>query len=174
MADVRLIAIALLAACDAAGAAPGSVSGLQGPAGWQGLPDVAKAAQHELGATVTVEGVEAWGEPARGCYAVWIAVASGGTAEQLAEDVIAGLANPTPAIGAVGISAPARSVTLRDVTKPVGADGVLRLAFEQGGYRGKLAAKLGSGRIVALACFANQREPASCEPGCTALLGAIR
>lgn len=174
MADLRLIAIACLAACDAATAAPGAVSGLGPPAGWQALPDVAMAAHKELGSTVQVEGVEAWGEPARGCYALWIAVASGGSAEQIAEDILAGLASPTPATGAVGISAPPRSVAVRDVAKPVGIDGVLRLGFEQGGYRGKLAAKLGSGRIVTVACFANQREPASCEPGCNALLGAIR
>jgi hypothetical protein len=164
-----MLAAATLAGCVDAKAAPDVPSGMAPPAGWQALPEVAKAARDGLGSTVTVHGAEAWGEPARGCYGVWLAVTSGGAATQVVEDVLAGFAHPAGS----GSAAPAPFV-VSDVVKPTAGEGLARLAVTHGGHRGKVSARLGGGRITLVACFANQREPASCEPGCNALLGAIR
>ena len=54
-------------------------SGIRPPAAWQALPSVADAARAAASATgVTVDGSEAWGEPAMGCYALWIALRGAG------------------------------------------------------------------------------------------------
>jgi len=161
MAQYRLAAIAL-AACTAADAQPpAAASGVTAPAGWLQLPALASAAK--TGATaggVTVDGSEAWGEPGMGCYAVWVALhGSGGDAPALAEQVRGGLA--------------AASIEVKDVTAP-GADGLMTLGFAKAPYAGKLRARLGSGKIAALACFGNGREPKACERACDGVLGAMR
>jgi hypothetical protein len=168
MADVRLMLLAVAGmasgACGSAGAQPEAteqLSGIKAPAGWQALPPVAAAARTAMGASgVVVDGAEAWGEPAIGCYALWIALhgSGGGGAEELTQQILDGLA--------------AESIKATDV-KPASA-GVLALTLERAPYRGQLRARLDEGRIAALACFANQREPAACEPGCRALLGAVK
>jgi hypothetical protein len=175
MADLRLIAAAAaaIAGCSRAGAAPEQVSGLTPPAGWQALPEIAAAARAAIGAGAPVDGAEAWGEPAMGCYAVWLAIRASGAAEAIGKQVVAGFIGAAAGSGA---GAPARGGTmiLKDVAAPSGDEGVLALAFERGDHRGRLRARLGGGRIAALACFANQREPLACETACTALLGGIR
>jgi hypothetical protein len=174
MADLRLIAaaalpaIAALAGCGSAGAAPDQVSGLTPPAGWQALPAIATAARAAIGPGVEVSGAEAWGEPAMGCYAVWLAIRTDGGATAVAEQVVAGFA--AAATAGSGSGAP---LTIKDVTSPSGDEGVLALAFERGDHRGRLRARLGGGKIAALACFANPREPAACEAACSAFLGAL-
>jgi hypothetical protein len=51
---------------------------------------------------------------------------------------------------------------------------VLSLAFERAPYHGKLRAQLAKdGAITALACFWNDREPAACAAGCTAMIGSM-
>jgi hypothetical protein len=164
------------AGCGQAGAAPEQVSGIAAPAGWEALPQVAAAAKAALGARATVDGAEAWGEPAMGCYAVWLALRADGSAEAVGKQVMAGFT----ALAAGGSessgsgSGAGEPLVVRDVAAPEGDEGVLALAFERGEHRGRLRARLGGGKLAALACFANQREPAACEPACTALLGAIR
>jgi hypothetical protein len=166
MADLRLIAAAAaLAGCGSAGAAPEQASGLTPPAGWQALPEVAAAAKAVIGAPV--EGAEAWGEPAMGCYAVWLALRASGGAEAIGAQVVAGF---TAAGAGSGSGA---KLIVKDVAAPSGDEGVLALAFERGDHRGRLRARLGGGRIAALACFANQREPLACETTCTSFLGAL-
>jgi hypothetical protein len=172
MAGVRLIAAlagaaAALAACGRAGAAPEQASGLLPPAGWQALPGIAAAARDALGPGIEVSGAEAWGEPAMGCYAVWLAIRAAGGAEALAAQVVAGFT-------AMAGSGSGAALTFKDVAAPSGDEGVLALAFERGDHRGRLRARLGGGQIAALACFANQREPLACEAACTALLGGLR
>jgi len=164
MADVRLIAVLALAACGPAGAQPepaAVASGIKPPAGWQALPSVAASARTAASATgVTIDGAEAWGQPAMGCYAMWIALhGGGGGPDALTEQVLAGIA--------------AEKIEVRDVVKP-SDDGVLSLAIERKPYRGRLRARLQDGRIAALACVANEREPAACETACKALLGAVQ
>ncbi len=177
MAGLRLTAVAAaaaaaatvaLAGCGRAGAAPEQSSGLTAPAGWQALPEIAVAARGALDKGATVDGAEAWGEPAMGCYAVWLAIRAAGAAEAVAQQVIAGF---TAAAANGGAGAP---LTFKDVAAPSGDEGVLALAFERGDHRGRLRARLGGGRIAALACFANQREPLACDAACTTFLGAIR
>ncbi|HVK84004.1 MAG TPA: hypothetical protein VM513_07845 [Kofleriaceae bacterium] len=161
MALLRMMPIAL-AACGHAGAEPPVeqpvTSGIAAPAEWQALPEVARAAAAAAkGPGVAVDGVEAWGERSRGCYAVWIAMHGDGAS---ATAVLAGLAS--------------EGLTTRDVvTPPAPQDGLVTLAFSKGSYEGRLRARVAAGKVTALACFANDREPRSCDASCTALLGGI-
>jgi hypothetical protein len=176
MADLRLsaaiaaAAAAALAGCGRAGAAPDQASGLKAPAGWTAMPTVASAARTALGAGAEVEGAEAWGEPAMGCYAVWLSFRAEGGAEAIGQQVIAGF---TAAAMGSGSGSQATKMMVKDVAAPAGEAGVLALAFERGDHRGRLRARLGGGRVAALACFENQREPLACEAACTTLLGAM-
>jgi hypothetical protein len=99
---------------------------------------------------------------------VWLALGAPGAAEAIAQQVVAGF---TAAAAGSGAGA---KLTFKDAAAPAGDAGVLALSFERGDHRGRLRARLGGGRIAALACFANQREPLTCEAACTSFLGAIR
>jgi hypothetical protein len=169
MAELRLIAIGLLAlgACRSSEAGP--TSGLTPPTGWQPLPQLASAASDAAkSARITVDGVEAWGEPARGCYAAWFALrGSGGAPDAMADQVLRGMTVDPSLFG----------ILVHDVVKPAtGAKtGVLSLGFDRGAYRGRLRANLSSdGKLAALACFWNTREPIACEQACVGLLGSMR
>ena len=147
----------LLVGCSAADAQPVASSGLTPPAGWQALPAAATAARMAAGAAgVTVDGAEAWGEPAMGCYALWIALhGSGANADQLTREILDGLA--------------AEKITA--TLEP--GEGALAIAIEKAPYKGTVRAQLGSGTITALACVASDREPAACEATCKTMLGAM-
>ncbi|HSD91077.1 MAG TPA: hypothetical protein VLB44_26325 [Kofleriaceae bacterium] len=153
--------------CRASEAGPGS--GLTPPAGWKALPTLAKAATDAAAAArIVVDGAEAWGEPARGCYAGWLALAGGkGTPDKVADQLVASLtAEPSLA-----------GITVRDVVKPAAgaAAGILSLDFTHAPYTGKLRAQLArDGHIALLACFWNEREPVACETACTQLLGGMK
>ena len=160
MALLRLALVAL-AACGQAGAQPTAPppvpSGITAPAGWAALPELAQTVRDATKAEgATVDGVEAWGETARGCYAVWFALAGSGAT---ADAVIAGLA--------------AEKLATSNVVKPESGDGVTAVTFAKPPYTGRLRVRTQGGKLTALACFANQREPASCDAPCTTLLGAI-
>jgi hypothetical protein len=174
-----VLAAVALAGCGRAGAAGEQTSGIATPAGWQALPQIAAAAKEALGARAVIDGAEAWGEPAMGCYAVWLALRAEGSAEAVGKQVIdgftaAGSAGSAGGAGSAGDPANAAALVVRDVAAPAGDEGVLALAFERGEHRGRLRARLGGGTIAALACFANQREPGACEPACAKLLEAIK
>ncbi|MDQ3337880.1 MAG: hypothetical protein M4D80_22185 [Myxococcota bacterium] len=165
MADVRLIAI-LLVACADAGAQPPPASNIKPPAGWTAQPALVTAAKDALGKT-KIDGLEAFGEPAMGCYSVWMAVRGTGSATDLAEQLVRGLTEPDKK------KAPKRKVDIKDVVKPTAEEGVLALTFESAPYKGRLRARLGKGRITALACWSAQREPVACEQACTTILVAL-
>lgn len=154
MAHVRLIVV-VLAACADAGAQP-PASGIKAPAGWTPQPAIAAAAKTALGKNV--DGVEAFGEPAMGCYSVWMAVRGSGKATELAEQLVKSFD---------------KRIVIKDLVKPTADEGVLSLVFEHAPVKGRLRARIGKGKITALACWANQREPAACEQACTTLLGAL-
>lgn len=170
MAELRLILIAALAACQASEATPVSGgSGITAPAGWHALPAVAKAAGDAAKASgITVDGTDAWGETSRGCYATWIALRGGGAApDAMADRLVLGIKSEPALLG----------VLVHDVVKPAAGakSGVLSFGFERGLYRGMLHASLVSnGHIAALACFWNQREPAACEEACKGLVGSLK
>ena len=178
-----MIAVALVA-CSAAGADPAAAPrSVAHPEGWKQLPAVAAAVGAAAKADgVTIDSVDAWGEPAHGCYAVWLEL-HGGSAEApaLADQVLAGIARAAgPRDGAA--TAPAattrsaapwsEAVAVSDVVKPTAASGSLTLAFTSLPYRGRMRAQLGKGRITAVACFANEREPLACQATCAQLLEA--
>jgi hypothetical protein len=169
MAVVRLVAAAALAVigCNASEAGPGS--GLTPPAGWKALPTLATAATDAAKtARITVESAEAWGEPARGCYAAWLGLTGGkGAPDKLADQLVASLtAEPSLA-----------GISVRDLVKPEAgaAAGVLSLGFTHARYTGNLRAQLvRDGHIALLACFWNEREPVACATACTQLLGSMK
>lgn len=165
-----LVALAITA-CRASEADTGS--GLTPPEGWSAMPQLATAASGAVKQSgITVDGAEAWGEPARGCYAAYLALdGARGPAGVVAQQMVESL-SAEPALA---------GIVIHDVVKPgdgeasaSGEAGVLELAFERAQYHGKLRAKLvGDGHVHVLACFWNQREPAACERGCTSLLGSL-
>ena len=167
MAELRLILIVALVACRSSEAGPSS--GLTPPAGWTPLPALATAAT-EAAKTgkLAVDGVEAWGEPARGCYAAWFSVhGGGGAADAMADQLVRSLSVEPTLMG----------ILVGDVVKPAAGatSGVLSLTFARGVYRGKLRATLASeGKLAALACFWNFREPIACEQACNGLIGSMR
>lgn len=164
MAVVRLSVVAALAGCASAASQPTppppiKASGIKVPTGWQALPDLATAVENAAHADgITVEGSEAWGEPARGCYAAWISLRGGDANLLLADDIASGVAG--------------EKIQMTDVVKPP-SDGIMSFAFSRAPYRGKVKAKLERGRVIAIACFANDREPASCDATCATLLGSL-
>ncbi len=166
--------VVLLAACGQAGA--DSAAAVKLPEGWTALPTMVTDAKQALADESAV--VEAWGDQASGCYAVRIDHAGEGRAHAIAERVVEGLGG----------------VVLKDVRIPDDGSGsaaelpgLLTLSFERAAgpagsgvqgpastYRGTLKAKVGGGRVVVLTCFANERDPATCETACTTLLGAFQ
>ncbi len=148
MALVRLAAVVALASC---GRASGDTGGVTPPAGWRALPELANA----IGTAAQLDGVQAWGDPAKGCYAASIVATGGG---DLAGELLAALA--------------AEKVVTTDIVKPTNNTGVLAFTLERGPYRGMVRAQLEPDRVSALACYHNQREPLGCESACAAFLGA--
>jgi hypothetical protein len=166
--------VVLLAACGQAGA--DSAAAVKLPEGWTALADMAALAKQALADDQAT--VEAWGDQANGCYAVRIDNAGEGMAHAIAERIVEGLGG----------------VVLKDVRIPdegsgsaAKLPGLLTVSFERAAgaagsgvhgpasaYRGKLKAKVGGGRVVVLACFANERDPATCETACTTMLGAFQ
>jgi hypothetical protein len=159
MAQLRLMVLVVCAACGRSEAAPGS--GLAAPAGWRSAPEIAKAAGDAAGSGVTAS--EAWAEPARGCYAVWLALHGAAGPIDVASDQLVASVQKT------GASTSA-------IAKPAVAErGELVLAFEKSPYRGRLRAQLAkTGDVGVLACMWNEREPKACEAGCSTLLGSLR
>jgi hypothetical protein len=158
-----MIAVVVIAACGQAKAEPAAThSGLTAPAGWQALPQLAEAISSAARETkIAVDGVDAWGETAMGCYATWLAMSGGDAApDALADQVVAGLG--------------AAKLSVSDVVKPSSSGGTLSLRFERTPHRGRLRAELVKGRITAVACFSNAREPVACESACTTWIGAMK
>jgi hypothetical protein len=137
----------MLTAC---GRASGD-TGMAPPAGWVALPEIANA----IGATAKLDGIQAWGEPSKGCYAVSIAADGGG---DLVGELLAALA--------------AEKVATTDIVKPTGATGVLAFSIARGTYHGKVRAQIDTDRVAALACYHNDREPLACETQCATFLGS--
>lgn len=159
MADLRLIALCAFA-CTAAGAQP-PAGAIKPPPGWTAQPTVVAAAKEALGSKTVIDGLEAFGDPAMGCYSVWMAVRGAGSAKDLAEQIVKGLAGEQ------------RRVDIKDVVKPTADEGLLALVFESAPVKGRLRARIGKGKIVTLACWSTPREPIACDRACTSLLGAL-
>jgi hypothetical protein len=79
----------------------------------------------------------------------------------------------TAAGKAGGSAGAAPTLSISDVVKPSDADGVLAFAFARPPYHGRVRAQLGHGRIAAVACFANEREPLACDAPCTQVLQRV-
>ncbi len=163
MAVLRVIAALALAACGSAGAQPEPVSttSVTPPQGWQVLPAAATAATAAAGAPgIVIDNMQAWGEPTAGCYALWFALhdlqRSGG-AEAIAKEIVDGLIAEKFVVGDSSIT-----------------DGMFELAIERAPYKGRVRAQIGDGKLAGIACVANQRDPASCETPCKAMLGAVK
>jgi hypothetical protein len=153
----------LLVACRASEAGPGS--GITPPPGWQAMPSLATATSDAAKADgVVVDGAEAWGEPARGCFGAWLGLRAGARA-------------PDAMVDALVKSLAAEKIEVRDVVKPAAGAiaGTMSLVFEQAPYHGKLRGQLlKDGHMTLLACFWNDREPVACETACTQLVGSLK
>jgi hypothetical protein len=152
---LRLTVVAIVA-CSPASAEPADRAH---PPGWQQLPAITGAITTAARAGgATVEAVDAWGEPAAGCYAVWLGLRGrAADAAALADQVLTGAAGLAPS----------------EVARPTGADGVLAFGFARPPYRGRVRARLGDGRISAVACFGNQREPVACDAACAGVVQGV-
>ncbi len=159
MADLRLIALGALVACGSATAQPDPVAPVAPPSGWQRLPAAATAAKTAAAAPgITIDQIDAWGEPTTGCYALWFGLrGGGGGADTLAKEIVEGLTAERFTVGDSAVS-----------------DGVFELAIERPPYKGRLRAQVGDGKVAGLACVANTRDPASCDAPCNTMLGAIK
>ena len=156
-----------LAGCAVGEAAPPpSTSGITPPKTWSVDPALAKtAATAAAGDKVTVLGSEAWTAGGRGCYAIWLDLAGGAAPVDAAADALI-----------TAMTKELSGLAIHDLQKPVpGETGTLAFGFDKTPYHGRLRAEIQkSGELRALACMWNQREPKSCETGCTALLGAVK
>ena len=183
MALLRVIGVAIvacsavaLAACNAAGADPGAAPsrGAAHPEGWKQLPAMATAVGAAARADgVTIDSVDAWGEPANGCYAVWLALhGASGDAPALADQVLAGLSRPAARAGRPQNATAPGELAISELVKPVARDGVMAFAFASAPFRGRVRAQLGGGRIAAVACFGNERAPLACDAACARMVEA--
>lgn len=166
MGQLRLIALVVCAtACRASEAGP--TSGLTPPAGWRVLPELQTAATDAAKqANISVDLVDAWGDPARGCYAAWVGIRSNaGSPAKIAKPMLASLGADFPGL------------IVSDVVEPdPKADaGVLSLGFTRAPYRGRVRAAIAkTGAIGVLACFWNLREPIACDAACNSLVGGMK
>jgi len=174
------VALVAVVACRPAGAEPARRDAAERPAGWTQLAPIAAAAAAAAQAEgVTIDAVDAWGEPALGCYAVWLALHGGTTgAPALADQVLGSFRDAARTrdgaertrVGAAAAAGSQAAISLDEVVKPSEPEGMLAFSFARSPYRGRVRAQLGGGRVTAVACFGNQREPAVCEATCTRVL----
>ena len=155
MAELRMIALAVLAIGCRAEAGPAPGGGFTPAASCQPLHDLETAARTAIASDgVTVDTAEAFGERAMGCYVLHLA--------------LRGAANDPDRVAETLTQA---GLTVTELAKSAG--GPMTLAFARSPYHGRMRAQLAvPGAITAVACFWNQREPAACEAACTTLLGS--
>jgi len=156
-----LAALVALAGCQVAAAqqAPAPALTLAGviapPPGWTPLPAVATAATEAVGAAAL-----AWGDPGRGCYAV---VIGSRAAKQNPEDALAELGRGlTTVAGLTGWQ-----------VDGLDARGAVRRGPLTGALRATALAAGNDAVVVAAACVANPREPATCAAACQGVLAAF-
>jgi hypothetical protein len=137
------------------------------PKEWQRLPGVestAATAAGKIKAAVTT--VEAWGDPAAGCYA--IAIDARGS---VAEGVDASMARFAEALAPLGVDPEAVPKPVKDIV-----DAELPIATKE--LTGSVRIRMLRGadkrpQAVALACAANPREPERCKTQCEAMLAQM-
>ncbi|MBK7073475.1 MAG: hypothetical protein IPH44_14350 [Myxococcales bacterium] len=157
-----LLALLGLVACQAASAqqAPAptalALAGVIAPApGWQPLPAVATAATEAVGAAAL-----AWGDPGRGCYAV---VIGSRAVRQNPEDALAELGRGLAKVaGLTGWQ-----------IDGLDARGAVARGPLTGALRATAVAAGNDAVVVAAACVANAREPATCAAACQGVLAAF-
>jgi hypothetical protein len=138
--------------------------GVKPPADWVRLAEV-EAVATAAAATITgaTTAVEAWGDPAAGCYA--IAIDSRGAASESIAASAARLAKGLAPLGVDPAAMPAPVDDVLDAELPIATAelaGSIRIRM----YR--TPDKFPQG--IALACAANPREPARCKTQCQALI----
>lgn len=157
----RLAALALALAVGAladAHAAPAPARAL--PPHWRELPAVARVVTGAL-VPATVDRVEAWGDPAAGCFAASAVMRGAARDASVVRDEVIGSLRADPRLAQLVVHA----ATAR-------ADGGTDATFERAPYHGTLrATPAASGEVDVIACVWNEREPATCEAACKQLLG---
>ena len=163
------------------------------PASWRPLPDASHAMTEVMeeklaDAKLTSVTVAAWGDPARGCYALQLSAKEQGV--RLAE-VAAGLRKgfgvapePEPAAALAGEQAgsadatPAGSASGSASAAPPANAGSAELQFEvkpplAGTVRVRLRDDGASTRLTAAACFFHPRYPEQCKRHCERALASL-
>jgi hypothetical protein len=180
----RALAIAVggglaLAACSDATAAESAVPAAAGaagvldrmrveaPASWVRLPAVETAAgAAAAGIAGAVTTIEAWGDPAAGCYA--IGIDSRGTR---AEGVAASANRLVAELAPLGVAADAFT---KPVLEPVDESVAISLGELAGAMRVRIYRDAaGVPQAMALACASNPREPERCKVQCDGLFAQM-
>ncbi len=177
----RALAAALLcsgaAGCDArAQGAPDPLAGqspvpVAVPVGWSPLPEVAaagKTAAADAAGDRAIE-VRSWGEPSLGCFVTVVEVT--GTRDEhlakMAESLRVTLDAALDLDGWTFTDGPVAGKSA-EVSATIAGNGL------RGALRGKLVAEASRVPHAAVAaCFYNDRDPARCQPACTALLASL-
>ena len=134
--------IAIATGCGHADAQPGT------PPPWPAIPEIASSANDAAKAAgLSVATAGAWGDRARGCYAISIDL-RGGSAST-AQELVAALA-------ADGIA-----------TSDVAGTDIVTMAIARAPYRGRLRAAASGDELGVRACFWSDREPDACAKTCT-------
>jgi hypothetical protein len=146
------------------------------PASWRPLPDASHAMEEALsgamaGAKLTAVTVAAWGDPARGCYALQLSAKEQGV--RLAE-VAAGLRKGFGVATATGSGS---ALAGASAAPPANA-GSAELQFEvkpplAGTVRARLRDDGASTRLAAAACFFHPRYPEQCKRHCERVLASL-
>jgi hypothetical protein len=130
------------------------------PAGWQELPELARTARDTL-ASGTIDRLDVWGSPARGCFAAHGALRGAAREAGTLQDDVLGSLRGEPRLA---------GLLVHDII--IRPDGGIALAFERAPYRGTLRVVPGhDGAADGFVCFANDREPTACEVACKQLAG---
>jgi hypothetical protein len=130
------------------------------PAHWRELPTVVHAVAGAL-APATVDHIEAWGDPAAGCFAADVVLRGKPGEPAKVRDEVLGSLRADPRLAQLVIHA-----------TRVRGDGGTEVELERAPYRGSLRATPGaSGEVEVFACLWNEREPVTCTAACKQLLG---
>jgi hypothetical protein len=148
------------------------------PASWQPMPDAIHAMEEQLAsAKLGAVKVAAWGDPARGCYAVQLtAKEQGATLAEVAAGLRKGFAVAAPTGGGSAVDAGAGAGAAPP--GPAANAGSAELQFEvkpplAGTVRARLRDDGAATRLAAAACFFHPRYPEQCRRHCERALASL-
>ena len=170
------------AAAAQSASAPAAAAKLAIPASWRELPEVVHAVDESLAAAKLLGAqVAAWGDPARGCYAIQLAAKERGRhVAQMEAGLRKGFgAPPAPATGSAAAGSTGSASPASPATKPAAANpssAELTLSLEKpmpGSLRARIRDDGESTRLAAAVCFFHARYPEQCRRHCERALASL-